>query len=322
MSRFPGSSSNEPPVALASLAEPKPGGNPHRRSNWTALLIVLSMSALVLGPVLFFGLPVEISRWHEAAAIEKRLNGDLEGAIASLEPALRWHPKGASVYLQRADWRIDAGEYQAALEDYDRVLELKPHNSAARVQRTQALQHLGRHREAIEEWKALVDRYAQTSADRRASLLNGLAYARAVGKAELDEALVDIDVALELIGGIEAAWAPDAGSEAELYLIDSRAAMLDTRGFIQYRLGAWDAAKRDLDMAVEMIEKRLGILSKDRQYPDHRERELKMDSVRQSVAVIHYHRAMVNDEIDETGQAAQDRQRVRELDFEPSEELF
>jgi tetratricopeptide (TPR) repeat protein len=280
------------------------------------------MTALVMGPVVYFGLPVEISRWHEAAAIEKRLNGDLEGAIAGLASALRWQPKGASIYLRRAGWRLDAGEYQAALDDYDRVLELKPRNYTARVQRTQSLQHLGRHQEAIADWKKLVDRYDDAFAGERASMLNGLAYARAVGKAELDAALADIDTALELIDGIEADLKPAKGSDAERYLMDSRAAMLDTRGFIQYRLGALDAAKRDLDTAVDLIENRLDARSKFKQYSDHREFDLELEQMRQSVAVIRYHRALVNDQIDQSDQAAQDRKRVRELGYEPNEELF
>jgi len=302
--------SNEPPsagpsskqeVVLASLADSEANTTP-RGPRWTRWLVILATLGLVLGPLLYAWFPKEISRWYVASAIETYRDGDQKGATADLDQALRWDSENSSAYRLRAAWRFDDGDYVGTLEDCNRAVELSPDDSRTYMQRSLALHHLGRHQEAIEDCKKLVKLHRRDSSYNRANMLNQLAYARALGNTELDEALEDVEKALELVG--------------------DNAPMLDTRGFIRYLQGDMESAKRDMDAAVEGIEAELRQARDPIRSIDQREFERQLKAVRQSVAVVHYHRALVNDKVGQTDQAEQDRQRVRELGYEPNDKLF
>jgi tetratricopeptide (TPR) repeat protein len=258
--------------------------------------------ALVLGPVAWLGLPEEISRWYIAAAIEAHLDGDAPAALQRMAAASRWAPENPAIHIYRGDWMQEAGAYQASLAEYAQALEIDATNQWALIQRSQALQHLGRHDEAIADWKRLMASAGSTRPAGRATYLNGLAYAQAVGNRELDAALENIAQALEIVG--------------------QNAAMLDTRGFIQYRRGDLKSARTDLDLAVNMVEEEYRQASQLTQYVQRREYEASLAELAESVAVIRYHRALVYDALNKPDQAAEDHARVRELGFEPGDDLF
>lgn len=302
-----GDPSSDRDVVLASLADSEPQGSPRRRT-WVRRLVILGAVALVLGPLLYALVPAEISRWYEASAIEKHLDGDAEGAIEDLGQALRWNPENFSVYHRRAGWRIDEGDYRGALEDCNRALTLGTDSEIYR-QRGRAFQHLGRHQEAIANWRELAKIHENSSASQRATTLNDLAYAQAVGnhagdveEAELEKALENVQRALDLAG--------------------ENAAMLDTRGFIHYLRDDLKAAESDMDAAVPEMEELLAKVQASSQFADRRDFELQLEMIRQSVAVIRYHRALVNDKLGKTDRAERDRRRVRELGYEPDDKLF
>lgn len=288
-------------VVLASLADAQRNSGA-RRPRWTRRLVILGTLALVLGPLLYAWFPKEISRWYEASAVEKYFDGDLNAANEALDEALRWDEENASAYRLRAKWRLDDGDYVGAVEDCNHALKLSQGDPRTYLQRSLALQHLGRHQEAIDDWKKLAELSQYGSADQRATVLNGLAYARALGNTELDEALSDVKTALELVG--------------------NNAEMLDTRGFIHYLRGDMDAAKRDMDAAVKGLEANLQQAQDTNRVVDQREFERQLELVRRNEAVIRYHRALVNDKVGQTEQAEKDRQRVRDLGYEPNEKLF
>ena len=294
-------------VVLASLADSEPQGSPRRRT-WVRRLVILGAVALVLGPLLYALVPAEISRWYEASAIEKHLDGDAEGAIEDLGQALRWNPENWSAHRHRITWRIDEGDYLGALEDCNRALELGTDSEIYR-QRGRVFQHLGRHQEAIADWRDLDKIHENHSASQRATTLNDLAYAQAVGvhagaveRAELEEALENVQRALDTEG--------------------DNPAMLDTRGFIYYLQDDLEAAESDMDAAVTEMEEYLAKAEEVNQIADGRGFEMQLKTVRQSVAVIRYHRALVRDKLGETDRAERDRRRVRELGYEPNEKLF
>jgi hypothetical protein len=120
---------------------------------------------------------------------------------------------------------------------------------------------------------------------------------------EIDEGLADIDEAMSL--------------EGENY------AMLDTRGFLYYRKGDFDRALQDLDNAVTFAE--AAFESRPGLSPPIPDRRLKKAADRQRaqpLAVIHYHRALIHDARNDAEKAELDRQRVRDLGFEPNDSLF
>jgi tetratricopeptide (TPR) repeat protein len=271
------------------------------------VLILACMFAVVAVPVLYHVLPRELDRWHMALAVERRLEGDLEGAVQSLNRVIDSSPDNDELLRQRAEWRTELKDFEAALADANRAVELNARNAWGYFVRSQIYQHLDRHDEALADWKTLVEEKRGFRRLAKSSLLNGRAYARAIAGQQLDEALEDVQQAIEI--------------SAE------EPALLDTRGFIQLLRGETDSALRDMERAVELAELhheswsemlqtgRPGVLDL---------REFKLDFARnaESVAVIRYHRSLVYDELGESSKAEEDRLRVRELGFEPNEDLF
>jgi tetratricopeptide (TPR) repeat protein len=280
---------------------------PPRKTSWAGIVMILLVVSILVIPLLYVWAPQETARWFLASAVEQRLDGDLGGALESLDRAIEKFPDREELFLKRAEWRRHQGEYELALADVEHAVELAPHDAHVYLARCQIRQHLGRFEEAVEDMLKLLDFSDRQWGVDRAAVLNGLAYARALANQDLEEALKDVEEALRLHG--------DNG------------AMLDTRGFLHYRLGNLGEARMDMDRAVQEVEvvheglaaglngKRLGVI-------DKREEELSFQQHARSVAVIRYHRALVLDALNETEKAEQDRQRVVELGYEPSDELF
>jgi len=254
-------------------------------------LLVWLLLVATIGPCAYLEAPREVSRWYLAAAQVEREAGRKELADRQMSQAERWSPDDPAILLARAEWRRQDGQYASALEDVDAVNDRSPENPAILVLRSQILQHLGRHDEAVADWKSL-DRMSMTSGiPSRPMALNGLAYARAVGNLELDEALKGVEEALVMQPGDPM--------------------VLDTRGFILYRQGKHEAALSDMNPAVIDIEKLLKARSSDRR------------TLEEGVAVVRYHRALVLEKLGRYAEAKLDRARAKQLvGREPDETLF
>jgi tetratricopeptide (TPR) repeat protein len=278
--------------ATSAPARPRPGGG----------IVIVGLAALVLGPVAYVGVPREISRWHEALATQAQIQSDHEAALSWLEASLAWWPQNTNAYLRRASWRIDAADFPGALADCQRAVELEPEEPTVLIQLSLAHQSLGQHSEAIALWKQLAQQCAADTAGNRARMLNGLAYAQALGNVELDDALHNVEQALNLLG--------------------DNPEMLDTRGYIQLLRGEYEAALADLDRAVEQIERRLALTQQDQQYVEQYEQDELLRQTRHHVAVIRYHRALLHAATGHAEAAEADHRRVRELGFKPDASLF
>jgi tetratricopeptide (TPR) repeat protein len=283
---------------LAQLAD-----KPRRRLH-TGLTLALLIFGVFVGAAIYFALPGELVRWKIAAADEKRLSGDLPGAIADLDLALQRHPDNVQLLSKRAEWHLEQENYDAALEDCNRLIELRPNDAQRYILRTEIYHFRGEHRRAVEDWKHIMEMGVARNTQARANLLNGFAYARALANIELDEALVDIDEAMRRSG--------------EAYY------MLDTRGFLFYRIGDYKRALSDLDRAVENAEEDYEATGATRGFgsPDPREREQQAQQVARNFAVIVYHRGLVHEALGDDEAAEADFRRVRELGFTPDERLF
>lgn len=304
----PGSPQEAPPSPFPTAPPPK------SRPRWGRRLIILTFIAMLIGSCAVVYVPQEMSGWHLGEAQERRAAGRKDEAYKSLAKAIEWLPDNPKLLIQRAAWRLEDREYEKALADCDEAVALTDDRSTADQYlvlstRSQILQHLGRHAEAIEDWKTL-NRLSQTRGEPpRERTLNGLAYARAVGKLDLPEALKNVAEALEA----------DPGSPA----------IRDTRGYLLHLQGLNEAALSDLDAAVRGMEAEYELLSK--QTPEVRRQSLLsagidlsgLNKPEQGVAVVRYHRALVLQALGRHDDAKKDLDRVRELiGREPDEKLF
>lgn len=119
----------------------------------------------------------------------------------------------------------------------------------------------------------------------------------------------------------------DDSAFATAISLPSAAAVLDTRGFLHYRLGNYPEALRDLNAALDLSE--TVFLHFPRQFEkqaamqyEPREAERYMRRQRQTIAVLRYHRGLVYQEVGMTERAEQDFKRVEQLGFEPTPDLF
>jgi tetratricopeptide (TPR) repeat protein len=243
--------------------------------------------------------------WVQAllAIAQDRQAGRKEQAYERLGMLIKWTPGEADLLLQRAQWRKADREYTAALDDCNAALKIAPDDARILVLRSEVFQHLGRHKEAIADWKALQKMSADGKLDRTTAL-NGLAYARAVGNVDVDAGLKQANEALKAL--------------------PRDPAILDTRGFLYYRLEKYQEALADLDAAVEGMTKtykqsaptgtnRAGVSVLTDEVPP----------AALGLAVMHYHRALVLEKLGQTDKAKADRERAKELiGREPDETLF
>ncbi|HRX81325.1 MAG TPA: hypothetical protein P5307_19785 [Pirellulaceae bacterium] len=287
-------------IFQAELSESshRPGRNPLPRGVLFLLLVIG-----VAVPIVLYWLPAERATWQIAAAQAKWLDDDLPGAISILEIAAEEFPDTPAVYEQRLQFYFEAKQFDNALADAEKLVALTPKSPSALGLKSQALHHLGKHDKAIEVCKEILRLAQEEWIGSAAQALNSLAYAQAIGDTQLEEALKNINESLRLAG--------------------DNPALLDTRGYVKYRLGDSKAAKEDIERAVEHWEQ-LVAYQEAQSLPSVRSYQSETDraSYQQALAVMLYHRALVYDRLKMHDQAKVDRERVRNLGYEPNDQLF
>ncbi|MFO0903570.1 MAG: tetratricopeptide repeat protein [Pirellulales bacterium] len=280
-----------------------PNRAPPRR--WGSLVALCVVGLVVAAPLLYKQAPREMARWHQAAALEHYLDGDFAKARESLTQSLAWRPDNPDAFLLLATWEREGGRYDEALAACEQALAFGASPIRLYLERSQVYQHLGRWEEGLGDWKLLAEEVED--GETNPLVLNGRAYARALANVELDAGMRDIERALQQAGG--------------------NAAMLDTRGYLHYRLGNLDAALDDMNKAIEGAEKELAegateATQVDRAAADARVAERAQKERRRSLAVLHYHRLLVLEKQMATEAADKDRARIKELGFDAGERLF
>lgn len=272
------------------------------RTAWIvrSLLLLAAMGLMVGAAIKAIG-PEHIARWYQKRAFDRYDNDDLRGAVADMDRALSWKPEDTEFYYQRALFREKSHDLEGSLDDYNRVIETKPNFAAAYAGRSTVYQRLERHREAIDD----VTRAIELSAKTNHNLLNHRAYTRAIANTELDEALVDIQQAIDLIGRDEAAY-------------------LDTRGYIYYLLDRQEEALKDMDRAVQLAAlHRKQDLQTAAARRNSRGRLARIERMHnESEAVMIYHRGLVHEKLGHTEQADADKGRGLQLGFNPAEGVY
>lgn len=264
--------------------------------------------------------PREIARWYHAAALEHRLQAqhhrfhremqaaslELERGKRALSKGLAWNPRDGGLYLTRASWLEEEGEYEAALRDCQK-LGVTYNSFLLADQRASLLAHLGRHREAVAEAQKTVE----MSGVPREIALNLVAYHRALGNVDLPQALKEMEQSF--------GKTPPAAYDA---------ARLDTRGFILYRMGRYREAIVDFDRAVAQVEAEIRAHRRGRERkvllaPDYRAVGAEDLQRSRGYAVIYYHRSLVLQRLNRWKQANQDLRKAKELArCEPDEHLL
>lgn len=303
---------------FATTELPGAAGRSARPVRW---IVVLLTVAVVLVPIISTEGPRETARWYAAAAAVQHDRNEDDQSLRLITEAIELDPESDDLRRVRGSWLVEAGDYEAGLEDLSQAIELDPQEPMNYFERSTALQAAGRFAEAVRDWDKIIELNDEAdllvcsrflSGNRfRFPVYNARAYARALAGIELVEGLADINRAIKSMG-----------SQGE------NAAFLDTRGFLLLKLRQPQAALADMDRAVEMVEQDLANWPEILQILRHNEEldqrglDREIEEKRKSVAVIRYHRGLVHRALGQADAAAADFERVRELGFQPGDQLF
>lgn len=280
--------------------QPQPPQSRRRHVTLVRLALVLVGAGLV-GSVVVKSLGREyIAHWYLKRAEQDYRAENLPGALANADQAQSWLPDAPEIYYLRAHYREQAKDFSGSLEDYNKLIEMRPSFASAYSGRSVVYQRMERHREAIDD----VSKAIQLRPRNDHTLLNHRAYTRAIGNLELPQALDDVQRAIDMAPGEQAAY-------------------LDTRGYIYHLLGRDDEALVDLDRAVQLtvaerkknlesIAARLGESERKRLEKLYREHE----------AVMVYHRGQIHEKLGHEEQAQADLERGKSLGYDPAEGVY
>lgn len=282
---------------------------PMRPRRLVQFAVIAGAIFLVAGPVLYFEFPREVGRWYQAASDEQRLNGEYDAAIEHLTTAIDWDGQSAELLVRRAELKLQRGGWQSALEDCDRAAELSGGARLAVATRTECLHNLGRNSEAVQQWRDLLTELSDEIEDLdRAQLLNGFAYACAVGNLDLDEAIVAVDEAIQL-------------SVNEAALLDPEGVLYAGRAMVENELGrlsealiSYQRAGKSASAALEREKMRFDALKTSGKAAEEYARRVAV--LRPHLAGILTMRAELLAKLKKPNEAKRDRERLDSLSID------
>lgn len=258
----------------------------------------------------------EFERDAEAAFVD---------AVALVERAAEWAPGDPEPYRQLGRWYHLAEKYDESVEQADEIISLRPDDPKSYDLRVAARLEQKRYEDAVPDADRVVELVKKGGTPIPVyEALNEAAYFRALAQDDLDRALRDADEAVAMIRAARRVRRPTPASKAAdralLRLLDGTlAATLDTRGYIHYLLGDLDAAREDLDEAIELYYRYRDELTRLLLTCDSIERPYRRDDLRRaqsSLAEILYHRGLVLSKLGDTRRANQDFEQAAQLGFD------
>jgi len=243
-----------------------------------------------------------IAEWLVQGAMRNLMVDDVDAALRDLDRAVAWCDASPEIYMMRGQVRLEKNDIEGSLEDFTRLVELAPREAEAYLMRATALQRLQQHEGAIGD----VNKAIEVNGEASAMLLNSRAYFRALAGTELDEALEDVEQAIDREG--------------------DNAAYLDTRGYILFLKGDHEKALKDMDRALNLAErKRLSIAAMVMGRQDPAMQRMYNRQKRASdheVAVMYHHRGEIQKALGNDGEAASDLRRGDRLGYNPAEGVY
>lgn len=240
-------------------------------------------------------------------------------AIEDLTKAIALSANDTALYDFRARLKLEAGDVEGGLEDYNELVRRAPREASVYVARSFAYQRLQRYREAIDDLTKAVA-LSGSSLPR-----NNRAYARALAGIELHEAMIDVEQALVMNkqeiqqAGQSGPSAPPADRLTAAQLTVLRAAYLDTRGYLFFLQQNYESALADLNEAIELaihvqtIVLPLTPLAERAEYAQQLEHDL---------SVMHHHRGQTLENLGHEEEAKTDLNRARHLGYNPALGVF
>lgn len=297
-----------------------------QRPVWVfSLLFLLSLIAFLL----FTGRK-EIARWYVASARNAIQDERYEEAVSAANNGLKWNPDYTDLFEIRAMANLKLKNYEACLEDYDRMLEVAASDGVEneadmgpRMTKASVLQLMNRYDDAIAVWDEIVKyrkeqyrlRDDSESQYAYALSLNNRAYTEAQAwtleedSVDIKESLDDIQLAMEIRGDVD------------------DPVMIDTLGYLMLLNGDHEEALQQLELAVELTEKenealKTRFLNEMQHVVDQRPYQDALERIDQQFSVILHHRGEAYAALGEEEKADADIAKAIELGFNPDEGIW
>lgn len=290
------------------------------------LAFVLLIGGLLYELPLADGIPNGLKAWLAnrslQAARNKHARGDVQGALADIDRATKLFPDHPVVRNMRGHFRLEANDVQGSLDDFNEVVRLIPNQAAGYLGRSVALQRLERYREAIDDLTKAIELSPGNDPTPR----NNRAYARALAGIELDEAMVDVQQAIDSVDiEIREAAAQSVqltGAAAKYFLAEQKfqkAAYLDTRGYIYFLKNDYQPALVDVDEAIQLsLEWQQIALPHEKEA----ERAALAQRLDHELSVMYHHRGQVLEKLGRMEEAQADLDHAVKLGYNPALGVF
>lgn len=275
---------------------------------------------LLLLAVLLCGCGSESAKWDFAQAKNLYEQGDLKGAIESLESAHQKAPQDNGIKLELAERYAESGQCELGLGLCNEYLKEHPNDMAGYEIRAGCWRYLGKFDEALADYK----RSLSDHVGRGPRELNALAYFRGLADKEINKATLDIQSAIEHIE------LRNRGSGAR---ISMRVRALIAAGLVSRHIGRHSEVIEKLDRMIlvytgktsltsETLKTRVtsSLRNKDELTKSEEENlkkiRLSLQRQKESLTAMLAIRALVYEDLGEHEKADQDRLAIHELDFD------
>ncbi len=290
---------------------------------WRWWIFALVLVLLFADKLVTIGRQLVAKRFLHQAERELMLE-NWSRAVANSGRAIDWEPVPAQrweAYCVRGEARskADRADLKNSLADFNTAIDLLGdpsliHEAAADLggvynQRAWLYERLGQHREAIADATSAL---ALVDESERPRALNQRAYIRALAGMEIDEGLKDITQALSQLRQDDPAYV----------------AYVDTRGYLEFKLGKYPEALSDVQKAIQATDLRrqtfrhqvINLLGTGR--IDDREYRIAMREMDHDLAVMYHHRGEVYEKMKDSIHAEADLHQALELGFDPTKGIF
>lgn len=259
----------------------------------------------------------EIARWKWAAAKNAMEDSQFEAAVEAATNGLKWNPEAAELIALRGAAREELGDFEGSLQDYDLMIanaakdeEVNEADMLPLGLRSHIYQRMGRFEQAVADLTKVAEfrerqfKFRDDDASRQAFALslNNRAYVQSLGKIDIEQALTDIQKAIDIRG------------------VDD-SIMLDTLGYLLLLNERAEEALEALEKAFAMTQKennfyRNEIRRQMRLADDQRGFERNLKLLDENMAVIQHHRGEAYEAIGESEKAKADIEQAIKLGYD------
>ena len=121
------------------------------------IAIAAALSVLALGSTLITACANPLATNSYDSGIEKYEQGNYQGAISDWSKAIEINPQDAIAYYNRGLAKGDLEDYQGAISDYDKVIEINPKLADAYRMRGVNKELIGDLKGACSDWRKAAD---------------------------------------------------------------------------------------------------------------------------------------------------------------------